>query len=462
MSVPVYVAEAAPSHIRGALVTLNQLFITIGILVSSLVAGAFSTDKENGWRYMLGLAGIPAVIQFFGFFFLPESPRWLVGKGSMDRARKALQKIRGLDNVEAELKEIESSLEEEREYSQYNICETLSKMLTTQPVRRALILGCTLQLFQQLCGINTVIYYSASILRMSGFPSEMAIWLACIPNAVNFLCTFIGIYAVEKAGRRILTLLSFVGIIIALIILGVGFYLAEQNSPPVSIVEVIDGNFTGMDCRSISTCNKCTLEDKCGFCWQDNNETKSGSCLWVDDKFKERYAMLPGNTTGDLRCSKADFDGPKSYHWANDYCPTDYGWMSVLGLALFVIAFAPGLGPNPWTINSEIYPLWARGTGTSLATAVNWLANLVVSMTFLTLLETITRYGTFFLFCGISFLGMCILFFILPETKDRTLEEVEELFMSESYKRKHKTPEKYGTSNGAYDKSGETPENSKL
>lgn len=116
-------------------------------------------------------------------------------------------------------------------------------MVKTQPVRRALVLGCTLQLFQQLCGINTVMYavniimqmyyatsfysccsplktssffsfysyYSGSILRVSGFPSSLAIWLSCIPFTVNFLCTFIGIYAVEKAGRRVLTLLSFIG-----------------------------------------------------------------------------------------------------------------------------------------------------------------------------------------------------------------------------------------------------------
>lgn len=431
MSVPVYVAEVAPAHIRGALVTLNQLFITIGIVISSVIAGAFSENKENGWRYMLGLAGIPSVIQFLGFFFLPESPRYLVARGDEDKARACLEKVRGTKEIDHELKEIIETVEENRQYANANSFSIFYRMMTTQPVRSALFLGCLMQLFQQLCGINTVIYYSASILRMSGFPSELAIWLVCVPNAVNFLCTFIGIWLVEKAGRRILTLLSFVGIIIALVILAVGFQLSDIHSPDVIFKEASD------NCSSYSVCQPCINDKKCGFCYEDGPNL-NGSCLPVFEKHPERYAYL-ANTT--FRCDKTNYDkdsSSRSYVWADNYCPTDYTWMAVLGLALFVMGFAPGLGPNPWTVNSEIYPMWARGTGTSIATAVNWICNLIVSLTFLTLTETITSYGTFYLFAGISFIGMVVMFVLLPETKDKTLEEVEELFMSASYKAKHK------------------------
>eukprot|EP00105_Crassostrea_gigas_P034548 XP_019918696.1 PREDICTED: proton myo-inositol cotransporter [Crassostrea gigas] len=182
-------------------------------------------------------------------------------------------------------------------------------------------------------------------------------------------------------------------------------------------------------------------------------ESTAGWCLHVYKDHPERYAMPEGNTThyNESLCNATNYDTEK-YNWANDFCPTDYSWMAVLGLALFVIAFAPGLGPNPWTINSEIYPLWARGTGTSLATCVNWIGNLIVSFTFLLLLKTITTYGTFYLFCGISFLGMSILFFILPETKNKTLEEVEELFMSKEYKakREEEQKKKYQYDNSGY------------
>lgn len=456
MSVPVYVAETAPSHIRGALVSLNQLFITIGILLSSIVAGAFSTDKENGWRYMLGIAGVPSVIQFFGFFFLPESPRWLVNKGKVEQARKVLEKLRDSKNVDHEMNDILKSVDESKEFQQSNAFSTFAKMMSNQPVRKALLLGCLMQFFQQLSGINTVIYYSGSILRMSGFPSKLAIWLVCVPFALNFLATFIGIYLVERAGRRILTIGSYVGIIIALIILAVGFQLSVIHTPPVSRNETL-GRDTVCD-GQYSQCDPCIRNEHCGFCFVKDSPTTSGSCLPVYKDHPERYAdpnfgnvTLGTNIT--FRCDQKNYEHDyDKFSWADNFCPTDYSWMAVLGLALFVIGFAPGLGPMPWTVNSEIYPMWARGTAISLATAVNWIANLIVSFTFLTLIENITSYGTFYMFTGISIVGMTVLYFMLPETKNKTLEEVEELFMSEDYKRKHKTPKQYETKdNQAFD-----------
>ncbi|XP_048739777.1 proton myo-inositol cotransporter-like isoform X1 [Ostrea edulis] len=446
MSVPVYIAEAAPTNIRGSLVTMNQLFITIGILLSSIVAGAFSTNKDNGWRYMLGLAGVPSVIQFFGFFFLPESPRWLISKGRHTQARSALERIRGTQDVADELNLIQQSVNEMSEENKYNAFQAFVLMMKTQPVRRALVLGCLLQLFGQFSGINTVIYYSGTILRMSGFPSDLAIWLVCIPFAVNFLFTFIGVYAVERAGRRILTLSSFIGIIIALVVLGLGFWLSDEHSP--SIHHHLDNSSI---CHTkYQTCGTCIKDDNCGFCWEKKDPDTSGYCLHVYKTHPERYAEPEVNTTSynESLCNKT-YD-TKNYGWANDFCPTDYSWMAVLGLALFVMSFAPGLGPNPWTINSEIYPLWARGTGISIATAVNWAANLGVSFSFLTLLETITTYGTFFLYAGTSFVGFVTLYFLLPETKNRSLEEIEQLFMTEAYRARRESQRQYNVQSAAY------------
>ena len=84
------------------------------------------------------------------------------------------------------------------------------------------------------------------------------------------------------------------------------------------------------------------MDKDCGFCWEDDKEEESSTCLPVYGDHPERYAVRPNNSIANYRCSKADYDGPKTFRWANDYCPTSYGWMSVLGLALFVIAFAPG------------------------------------------------------------------------------------------------------------------------
>ncbi|KPP76210.1 hypothetical protein Z043_104469, partial [Scleropages formosus] len=113
MTVPVYVAEVSPPHLRGQLVTINTLFITGGQFIASLVVGAFSYLHRGGWRYILGLSVVPAALQFFGFLFLPDSPRWLIHKGLTQRARRVLSQIRGNQSIDEEYDSIKSSIEEE-------------------------------------------------------------------------------------------------------------------------------------------------------------------------------------------------------------------------------------------------------------------------------------------------------------------------------------------------------------
>ncbi|XP_041349242.1 proton myo-inositol cotransporter-like [Gigantopelta aegis] len=426
MTVPMYVAEVAPAQIRGRLVTLNQLFITIGIVISALIAGGFSEMKPDGWRYMLGLAGAPSLIQFCGFFFLPESPRWLVSKGRDVEARTVLVKIRGTDDVTRELDDIRTVINRDKQLDQGNKVKEVASLCGTPHVMKALFVGAGLQLFQQLCGINTVIYYSASIIKMSGFPVEYAIWLVMVPNTVNFLSTFIGLWAVEKFGRKRLTVISFSGVIMSLAVLAIGFQLSAIYSPEINrnITETYDGNGTVItdSCYvKYTVCSDCIKDSRCGFCYDD---IANGTCLQAQPSHKEERAQYG-------RCNATNVS-TTGMHWAQGYCPTDYSWMAILGLVLFVISFAPGLGPMPWTINSEIYPLWARGTCIAMATAVNWIFNLIVSFSFLTLTETITTYGTFWLFACICLVGMIFTLIFVPETKNKTLEEVQLLFMTKT------------------------------
>lgn len=114
MSVPMYISEASPAHLRGLLVSCNILIVTFGQFIAACICGAFS-QTEKGWKYMLGLAAIPSALQFVGFIFMPESPRWLVSKGKLDQAKKVLQQIRTEDeNPEQELREIIMAIEEEQ------------------------------------------------------------------------------------------------------------------------------------------------------------------------------------------------------------------------------------------------------------------------------------------------------------------------------------------------------------
>ncbi|KAH3816091.1 proton myo-inositol cotransporter-like [Dreissena polymorpha] len=416
MTVPVYIAECAPIHLRGRLVTLNNLFITGGQFVASVVDGAFSYDKKHGWRYMLGLAAIPSIVQMIGFIFLPESPRWLVANGMSEKARTVLVNIRGTSDIEDEMKEVELVVAEDKREKELSGSNVFMKIMRTPSVRKALIVGCGLQLFQQLSGINTVMYYSATIIKMSGIRNQTdAIWLAAGTAGVNFVFTIVALFLVERLGRRKLIISSLFGVWVSLVVLAIGFQLAAFNSPPVTVSEPGDGF-----CHGYTWCEGCIENTKCGFCYNDfGHGPVNGSCLPIDGENTGHSSVGQCNaTTGD----------ETDLIYAYQYCPTDYSWMGIAGLGLYLMFFAPGMGPMPWTINSEIYPLWARSTGNSLSTATNWLSNLLVSMTFLTLTETITKYGTYWLFVGIVSLALLFMILTLPETRGTKLEEVEALF----------------------------------
>ncbi|XP_029952171.1 proton myo-inositol cotransporter-like [Salarias fasciatus] len=426
MTVPVYIAEVSPSHLRGQLVTINSLFITGGQFVASVVDGAFSYLKHDGWRYMLGLSIIPAALQFFSFIFLPESPRWLLQKGRSQEARRVLSRIRGGRDVTDEFDSIRAGIEDEQKEAGAGGLVIL-RILRHGPTRRALTVGCGLQMFQQLSGINTVMYYSATILQMAGVRSDrQAIWLSALTSASNFMFTLVGVWLVERVGRRKLTLASLTGTGLSLSVLAIGFLLSALNSPPVSLHP---GNST---CSLFESCESCILSPDCGFCYRENaSGVLDSSCLPVDEASADRPAG--GSCSNQSRAAGASF-------WASNYCPTPYSWVVLLGLVLYLAFFAPGMGTMPWTVNSEIYPLWARSTGNACSAGVNWICNVLVSLTFLHLARVLTYYGVFFLYAGL--VGVALLFVLacLPETRGVQLEDVEDLFSGRLCSCSHSSP----------------------
>lgn len=367
---------------------------------------------------MLGLSVLPAVLQFCGFIFLPESPRWLLQKGRSREALEVLGRIRGGENVEEEYDAIRASIEEEEEQNEAGSGGfVILRILGYGPTRRALVVGCGLQMFQQLAGINTVMYYSATILQMAGVREDkQAIWLAAATSATNFLFTLVGVWLVERVGRRKLTLGSLLGTGMSLALLAVGFLLSAQNSPRVTLHPVDSHNST---CSQYRFCEQCMLDPDCGFCYLENGTSVFDS------------SCVPVNHATDNaawgRCSNGTEDSGSPY-WANNYCPTSYSWIVLLGLILYLASFAPGMGTMPWTVNSEIYPLWARSTGNACSAGINWIFNVLVSLTFLHVAEYLTYYGAFFMYAGLVVLGLLFVFFCLPETKGLQLEDIENLF----------------------------------
>lgn len=417
MTVPVYVAEVSPPHQRGQLVTINSLFITGGQFIASVIDGAFSYLSHDGWRYMLGLSVVPAVLQLSGFFFLPESPRWLLQKGRSQEAREVLSRIRGGKNIEVEYDTIRTSIEEEEKDAGGGGFVIL-RIFQHGPTRRALIVGCGLQMFQQLSGINTVMYYSATILQMAGVRDDkQAIWLAAATSATNFVFTLLGVWLVDRVGRRKLTLGSLVGTGLSLALLAVGFLLSAQNSPAVTLHPFDSQNST---CKLYGFCESCMLDPNCGFCYRENSTgVYDASCVPVNQASTDHAAW--GS------CSNLT-EAANSSLWAYNYCPTSYSWIVLLGLILYLAFFAPGMGPMPWTVNSEIYPLWARSTGNACSAGVNWIFNVLVSLTFLHVAQFLTYYGAFFMYTGLVVLALIFVQGCLPETQGLQLEDIENLF----------------------------------
>ncbi|RWS29072.1 proton myo-inositol cotransporter-like protein [Leptotrombidium deliense] len=402
MVVPIYIAELAPASNRGTLVIINNAFVTGGQFIAALIAGGFT---------------IPALIQLIGFLFLPESPRWLVRRGKYEDSLKSLRKIRGINaNVEQEFESIrEACVQQEREMAEKGGTSVFEQILSNSNLRKAMLVGCMLQIIQQLAGINCVMYYAATIVQMSGVQSKSkAVWIAAIGAGVNFACTFIGLFLVEKVGRRVLVLVSLAGVILSVSTMAVGFQISAYNSP---VIAFHDNSTSQSICRMNNDCQSCSRLSSCGFCYVDSGQI-NGTCLVVSSDNRM--------STGGL--CKSGTDVKKHIIWAYEWCPTSYAWITFLGLSAYLFFFAFGMGPMPWVINAEIYPQWARSVCTSTSTTFNWFFNFLTSISFLTLSQSITKYGTFWLYAAFSIFGWIFFYLLLPETKGKTLEEVERLF----------------------------------
>jgi SP family galactose:H+ symporter-like MFS transporter len=322
-TVPVYISEVAPPKARGWQVSLFQLAITVGILVAYVVDYAFA--GSGGWRWMLGLAAVPGLILGLGMLFLPESPRWLAKHGQQEKAIKILSRIRGGADVTAEMQEIQSTLSTTSGGGNWSD-------LLRPAVRPALVVGIGLAVFQQITGINTVIYYAPTILQSAGISSASGAILATAGiGVVNVIMTLVSMWLIDRMGRRPLLLTGTAGIVITLGILGFAF-------------------------------------------------------------------SRPGGALAQV---------------------------AVVTLMAYVASFAISLGPIFWLLISEIYPLKIRGLAEGTAAAANWAANLVVSLTFLTLVQALGPTRTFWLYALFGVAAWIFSYYLVPETKGRSLEEIE-------------------------------------
>lgn len=325
---PLYIAELSPRFMRGALVSLNQLSITIGILISYLV-GLFFVDSKS-WRLMFAVAAIPAAIQLLVMSCFPESPRYLTKIGNTKKALNVLTRFRGSRrDAELEISHIEKASQKKRGNW---------KELFQRAVRPALLAGVGVTVIQQITGINTIIYYAPTIFKFGGFSSDQsALYATAWVGLINVLMTFVAIYLLDKVGRKPLLFFGLAGMVTSLSVLGLWFYVADISQTGMRLVPLI--------------------------------------CLFV-----------------------------------------------------YIGSFAYSLGPVGWLLNSEIYPLHLRGMAMSIAVCANWLSNFFITWTFLDFVNYLGKGGTFWLYAAIGMAGIFFIWRRVPETKGKSLEEIEDFW----------------------------------
>jgi len=216
---PLYISEISPPDKRGALVSLNQLMITCGIVVSYLVD--YMLAGSHRWRWMFALGAVPALILIAGMLALYDSPRWLISKNRIKEARQVLKHIMKQGQVDSEIKRIDESLV---------IKKTTWKDLLQPWVRPALIVGMGLAFFQQVTGINTIIYYAPTIFQYAGFTSNKAAIFATLGvGVVNVAMTIVAIWLVDRVGRKPLLFVGMTGMTISLAVLGLAFKMSVMS-----------------------------------------------------------------------------------------------------------------------------------------------------------------------------------------------------------------------------------------
>ena len=231
MLTPLYLSEMAPAEKRGMIVSLNQFCITLGILLSYLVDFSFA-NVDGTWRWMLGIGAVPGILLGVGMAVLPESPRWLASRGRYDEAERVLQGLRNKTDVSEELSGLKGDISQEAQHG-----ASLSALFSAPKARLPLIVGIGLAVFQQVTGINTVIYYAPSIFKTAGFESNSAAILATVGiGVVNVLMTVVALLLLDTAGRRKLLLTGLAIMTVCLVAIFVAFTLGTNTVGGITAV----------------------------------------------------------------------------------------------------------------------------------------------------------------------------------------------------------------------------------
>jgi len=389
---PMYIAEIAPPKKRGRLVSINQLNIVIGITISFFSNRLIYNyvDHDIAWRWMLGVETFPALIYFFSLFIVPESPRWLVMQGRNEEARNCMRRIGGDEFVEQGMAEIQESLKNKQKIS-------LGRMINelfSGSVKYFMIIGIVLGMLQQFTGINSIFYYAPEIFEKTGTSRDSALLQAIIIGLTNLIFTIFAMKYIDKWGRRKLLLIGAVGMALAHGVIGMTFKSANYEISDNNMV-IFRQNFENKQ-----------VVDKLEKMKEKTYDSRKDFIKALDQRF----------TVAELNDYKLDIL-KKSV-----VLP---GIIVLIAIIVFVSSFALSIGPVMWVLLSEIFPNHLRGIAISIAGFFNGMVSFLITFLFPWLLDSIGEANTFFIFAGFMVGTFFFVKIFIPETKEKSLEEIE-------------------------------------
>lgn len=390
---PVYIAEISPAKSRGRLVAINQLAIVIGLSAAffsnfavQTFEGSLPVFDDQRWRVMLGIELIPAMIWLLGMFTVPETPRWLATQSRWDEVRSVLGRLKLSEDVEATVNEIQADVGQEKAKVTANLSSLLGRS-----VWFAFIIGIIIAVVQQITGINTVLFYAATIFEQTGVGTNAAFTQAVFVGITFVVFTIVAMVLIDRIGRRPLMIAGLAGVTTSLAIVAFGFnnatyVLEEQNLAKIeSTLATADlSSIEGVEYQS-DIAFKAAVSDIIG-----SDQLRDNEGLFLAEGMK-------GNSTMIL--------------------------IAILG---FVASFAFSLGPVMWVYLAEIFPNRVRGVAISFVTIFNSGASWLVQFLFPIQLASGGIAGVFAWYAGFGLIGLVLISWLMPETKGLSLEQVSE------------------------------------
>lgn len=400
---PMYIAEIAPADKRGKMVSFNQLNIVIGLSVAFftnyLIVHLAGSDaawvdtlkiREYNWRWMLGIEFLPAVLYFLFLFFVPQSPRWLIMKGRYEEALDIMKTVGDEKVAEKMVSEIkESILLDSAPKEKISI-----KELFTPSMKLVMTIGIGIAILQQIVGINCVFFYAPMIFEQSGIGTDASFIQAILVGLINVVFTIVAMSLIDKLGRKPLLVIGVSGIALSMFVLAYSFNAATYTLTDASVAKLP---------TEIQADQLVTLKDKT---FETDTEFKAAVAETIGADIATKYeselitASITMNSTLIL--------------------------FSILG---FVASFAISLGPVMWVLFSELFPNRIRGVAISFVGFVNSAVSFLVQLVFPWELANLGTTLTFLLFGLFAFLGLLLIIKLLPETKGKSLEELEAILV---------------------------------